>query len=68
LIPRFVYPEAVTPGWPPSCNRPRFYLAIVLVFVAWVLVFVFQNTERSDVSFLALGALLHPAGSFSSTA
>jgi lipopolysaccharide assembly protein A len=35
-----------------------FYLAIVIVFVAALIVFVFQNTASVDVSFLALGATL----------
>ena len=34
------------------------YLAIVAVFVAALIVFVFQNTQSVDVSFLALGASL----------
>ena len=32
-----------------------FYLAIVLVFVAALIIFVFQNTQSVDISFLALG-------------
>jgi putative membrane protein len=35
-----------------------FYLAIVLVFVAALIIFVFQNTQSADISFLALGATL----------
>jgi putative membrane protein len=35
-----------------------FYLAIVVVFVAALIIFVFQNTQSVDVSFLALGATL----------
>jgi lipopolysaccharide assembly protein A len=35
-----------------------FYLAIVVVFVAALILFVFQNTASVDVSFLALGATL----------
>jgi lipopolysaccharide assembly protein A len=35
-----------------------FYLAVVVVFVAALIVFVFQNTASVDVSFLALGATL----------
>ncbi len=35
-----------------------FYLAIVIVFVAALIVFVVQNTASVDVSFLALGATL----------
>ena len=34
------------------------YLAIVLVFVAALIVFVFQNTQSVAVSFLALGVTL----------
>ena len=34
------------------------YLAIVAVFVAALIVFVFQNTQSVDVSFLALGVTL----------
>ena len=32
-----------------------FYLAIVLVFVAALIIFVFQNTQSVNISFLALG-------------
>jgi lipopolysaccharide assembly protein A len=35
-----------------------FYLAIVLVFVAALIIFAFQNTQSVDVSFLALAATL----------
>jgi putative membrane protein len=35
-----------------------FYLAIVIVFVAALIIFVFQNNASVDVSFLALGATL----------
>ena len=35
-----------------------FYLAIVIVFVAALIVFVFQNTQSVDISFLALGVTL----------
>ena len=35
-----------------------FYLAIVLVFVAALIIFVFQNTQSVDISFLALGVTL----------
>ena len=35
-----------------------FYLAIVIVFVAALIVFVFQNTQSVGVSFLALGITL----------
>jgi putative membrane protein len=35
-----------------------FYLAVVVVFVAALIVFVFQNTESVGVSFLALGVTL----------
>jgi len=35
-----------------------FYLAVVVVFVAALIVFVFQNNASVDVSFLALGATL----------
>jgi lipopolysaccharide assembly protein A len=35
-----------------------FYLAIVIVFVAALIIFVFQNTLSVDVSFLALGVTL----------
>jgi lipopolysaccharide assembly protein A len=31
-----------------------FYLAIVIVFVAALIIFVFQNTQSVDISFLAL--------------
>ena len=34
------------------------YLAIVVVFVAALIIFIFQNTESVDVSFLALGVTL----------
>ena len=34
------------------------YLAIVIVFVAALIVFVYQNKASVDVSFLALGATL----------
>ena len=34
------------------------YLAIVVVFVAALIIFVFQNTQSVDVSFLALGVTL----------
>ena len=34
------------------------YLAIVVVFVAALIIFMFQNTQSVDVSFLALGATL----------
>ena len=34
------------------------YLAIVVVFVAALIIFVFQNTESVGVSFLALGITL----------
>ena len=34
------------------------YLAIVVVFVAALIVFVFQNTQSVDVSFLTLGVTL----------
>ena len=34
------------------------YLAIVVVFVAALIIFIFQNTQSVDVSFLALGATL----------
>ena len=35
-----------------------FYLAIVLVFVAALIIFVFQNTQSVDISFLALSVTL----------
>jgi lipopolysaccharide assembly protein A len=35
-----------------------FYLAIVVVFVAALVVFVAQNTQSVDVSFLSLGVTL----------
>ena len=35
-----------------------FYLAIVIVFVAALIIFVVQNNASVDVSFLALGATL----------
>jgi lipopolysaccharide assembly protein A len=38
------------------------YLAIVIVFVAALIIFVVQNTTSVDVSFLALGATLPLAG------
>jgi lipopolysaccharide assembly protein A len=34
------------------------YLAIVIVFVAALIVFVFQNTQSVDISFLTLGVTL----------
>ena len=34
------------------------YLAIVVLFVAALILFIFQNTQSVDVSFLALGATL----------
>ena len=34
------------------------YLAIVIVFVAALIIFVFQNTQSVGISFLALGATL----------
>jgi lipopolysaccharide assembly protein A len=34
------------------------YLAIVVVFVAALIVFVFQNTQSVDISFLTLGVTL----------
>jgi uncharacterized integral membrane protein len=34
------------------------YLAIVVVFVAALIIFVFQNTQSVDISFLAVGATL----------
>ena len=34
------------------------YLAIVVVFVAALIIFVFQNTERVSMSFLSLGITL----------
>ena len=36
----------------------RIYLAIVVVFVAALLIFIFQNTQSVDISFLALGVTL----------
>jgi uncharacterized integral membrane protein len=35
-----------------------FYLAIVVVFVAALIIFVFQNTERVSMSFLTFGLTL----------
>jgi putative membrane protein len=35
-----------------------FYLAIVIVFVAALIIFVFQNAQSVDVSFLALSVTL----------
>ena len=35
-----------------------FYLAIVLVFVAALIIFVFQNRQSVDIAFLALGVTL----------
>jgi lipopolysaccharide assembly protein A len=35
-----------------------FYLAIVIVFVAALIIFVFQNAQSVDVSFLSLGLTL----------
>ena len=35
-----------------------FYLAIVIVFVAALIIFVFQNTQSVGISFLALGVTL----------
>jgi lipopolysaccharide assembly protein A len=34
------------------------YLAIVALFVAALVIFVFQNTQSVDISFLALGVTL----------
>jgi lipopolysaccharide assembly protein A len=34
------------------------YLAIVVVFVAALIVFVFQNTQSVDIAFLTLGVTL----------
>jgi lipopolysaccharide assembly protein A len=34
------------------------YLAIVVVFVAALIIFVFQNTQSVDISFLTLGVTL----------
>jgi lipopolysaccharide assembly protein A len=34
------------------------YLAIVVVFVAALIIFIFQNTQSVSMSFLALGATL----------
>jgi putative membrane protein len=34
------------------------YLAIVVVFVAALIIFVFQNTQSVGISFLALGVTL----------
>jgi lipopolysaccharide assembly protein A len=34
------------------------YLAIVIVFVAALIIFVFQNTERVSMSFLTFGLTL----------
>ena len=34
------------------------YLAIVIVFVAALIVFVFQNTQSVDIAFLTLGVTL----------
>ena len=35
-----------------------FYLAIVIVFVAALIIFVIQNTQSVGISFLALGVTL----------
>jgi lipopolysaccharide assembly protein A len=35
-----------------------FYLAIVIVFVAALIVFVFQNTQSVDIAFLTLSVTL----------
>jgi lipopolysaccharide assembly protein A len=35
-----------------------FYLAVVVVFVAALIIFVFQNTQSVDISFLTLGVTL----------
>jgi lipopolysaccharide assembly protein A len=35
-----------------------FYLAVVVVFLAALIIFVFQNTQSVGVSFLALGVTL----------
>jgi putative membrane protein len=50
---------------PAAFHRPKeifpvrwFYLAIVLVFVAALIIFVFQNTQSVDISFLTLGVTL----------
>ena len=37
------------------------YLAIVVVFIAALIIFVFQNTQSVGVSFLALGITLRRA-------
>ena len=34
------------------------YLAIIVVFVAALIIFIFQNTQSVDISFLALGVTL----------
>ena len=34
------------------------YLAIVIVFVAALIIFVFQNTQSVNIAFLALGVTL----------
>jgi lipopolysaccharide assembly protein A len=34
------------------------YLAIVVLFVAALIIFIFQNTQSVDISFLALGVTL----------
>jgi lipopolysaccharide assembly protein A len=48
--PRFVGQGDVCVRW--------FYLAIVIVFVAALIVFVFQNTQSVGISFLALSVTL----------
>jgi putative membrane protein len=52
-------------AWRAAFHRPKeifpvrwLYLAIVLVFVAALIIFVFQNTQSVDISFLALGVTL----------
>jgi putative membrane protein len=52
-------------AWRAAFHRPKeifpvrwLYLAIVVLFVAALIIFVFQNTQSVDISFLALGVTL----------
>ena len=44
-----------------------FYLAIVVVFVAALIIFVFQNTESVSISFLSFGVTCRSLCWFSSS-
>jgi lipopolysaccharide assembly protein A len=50
---------------PPPFHKPKetfpvrwLYLAVVVLFVVALIIFVFQNTQSVDISFLALGVTL----------